>query len=46
MIKASDLLAAALENEGVDRIFGVPGEENLDGIVKLRYFRYIIYNLK
>ena len=30
MPKGSDLLVAALENEGVDRIFGVPGEENLD----------------
>ena len=30
MTKGSDLLVAALENEGVDRIFGVPGEENLD----------------
>jgi acetolactate synthase-1/2/3 large subunit len=30
--KGSDLLVAALENEGVDRIFGVPGEENLDVI--------------
>jgi len=30
MKKASDLLVQALENEGVDRIFGVPGEENLD----------------
>jgi hypothetical protein len=29
-VKGSDLLVAALENEGVDRIFGVPGEENLD----------------
>src|SRR5262249_42147633 len=26
----SDLLVAALENEGVDRIFAVPGEENLE----------------
>jgi len=30
MAKGSDILVAALENEGVDRIFGVPGEENLD----------------
>ena len=30
MAKGSDLLVAALENEGVDRIFGIPGEENLD----------------
>jgi hypothetical protein len=29
MVKGSDLLVAALENEGVDRIFGIPGEENL-----------------
>ena len=27
---------AALENEGVDRIFGVPGEENLDVVESLR----------
>ena len=36
MRKASELLAAALENEGVDRIFGVPGEENLDVVEALR----------
>jgi acetolactate synthase-1/2/3 large subunit len=30
MVKGSDLLVAALENEGVDRVFGIPGEENLD----------------
>jgi acetolactate synthase I/II/III large subunit len=36
MAKGSDLLVAALENEGVDRIFGVPGEENLDVIESLR----------
>ena len=36
MTKASDLLAAALENEGVERIFGVPGEENLDVVEALR----------
>jgi hypothetical protein len=34
--KGSDLLVAALENEGVDRIFGVPGEENLDVLESLR----------
>jgi len=28
--KASDLLVEALENEGVEYIFGIPGEENLD----------------
>ncbi len=36
MPKGSDLLVAALENEGVDRIFGVPGEENLDVVESLR----------
>ena len=34
-MKGSDLLVAALENEGVDRIFGVPGEENLDVVESL-----------
>jgi acetolactate synthase I/II/III large subunit len=36
MTKGSDLLVAALENEGVDRIFGLPGEENLDVVESLR----------
>ncbi|WP_026191122.1 acetolactate synthase large subunit [Methylobacterium sp. WSM2598] len=36
MSKGSDLLVAALENEGVDRIFGIPGEENLDVVESLR----------
>jgi len=35
-IKGSDLLVKALENEGVERIFGVPGEENLDVVESLR----------
>jgi acetolactate synthase I/II/III large subunit len=34
--KGSDLLVAALENEGVERIFAVPGEENLDVVESLR----------
>lgn len=29
-MKASDLFVRCLENEGVDYIFGIPGEENLD----------------
>lgn len=29
-MKTSDLLVKALENEGVEYIFGIPGEENLD----------------
>ena len=36
MTKGSDLLVAALENEGVEYIFGVPGEENLDVVESLR----------
>jgi acetolactate synthase I/II/III large subunit len=36
MPKGSDLLVAALTNEGVERIFGVPGEENLDVVESLR----------
>jgi acetolactate synthase-1/2/3 large subunit len=35
-MKGSDLLVKALENEGVERIFGVPGEENLDVVESLR----------
>jgi acetolactate synthase-1/2/3 large subunit len=34
--KGSDVLVAALENEGVDRIFGIPGEENLDVVESIR----------
>jgi acetolactate synthase I/II/III large subunit len=36
-MKGSDLLVAALENEGVQRIFGVPGEENLDVVESLHH---------
>ncbi|QPF83598.1 acetolactate synthase large subunit [Bradyrhizobium genosp. L] len=36
MVKGSDLLVKALENEGVERVFGVPGEENLDVVESLR----------
>jgi acetolactate synthase I/II/III large subunit len=36
MAKGSDLLVTALENEGVERIFGIPGEENLDFVESLR----------
>src|SRR5215471_10106579 len=36
MLKGSDLLVAALENEGVEHIFGIPGEENLDLVESLR----------
>tara|TARA_B110000908_G_scaffold106586_1_gene125395 strand:- start:3539 stop:5179 length:1641 start_codon:yes stop_codon:yes gene_type:complete len=35
-MKASDLMVKALEAEGVDYIFGIPGEENLDLLESLR----------
>jgi len=35
-MKASDLLVAALEKEGVEYIFGIPGEENLDFLNSLK----------
>jgi acetolactate synthase I/II/III large subunit len=34
-MKASDLLVKCLEAEGVERIFGVPGEENADTMISL-----------
>ena len=36
MTKGSDLLVRALESEGVEYIFGIPGEENLDVLKSLR----------
>lgn len=35
-MKSSTLLVKALENEGVEYIFGIPGEENLDFLDALR----------
>ena len=35
-MKASDLFVKCLENEGVEYIFGIPGEENLDFLESLR----------
>jgi len=35
-VKASDLFVRALESEGVEYIFGIPGEENLDLLESLR----------
>ncbi|MFZ5914209.1 MAG: acetolactate synthase large subunit [Pseudomonadota bacterium] len=34
-MKASDLFVKCLEAEGVDRIFGIPGEENADVMISL-----------
>ena len=36
MTKGSTLLVAALQNEGVERIYGIPGEENLDVVEAIR----------
>ncbi|CAA6823245.1 MAG: Acetolactate synthase large subunit (EC [uncultured Sulfurovum sp.] len=36
-MKVSDLFVKALENEGVEYIFGIPGEENLDLLNSLRH---------
>lgn len=36
IVKASDLFVKALEKEGVEYIFGVPGEENLDFLNSLK----------
>jgi acetolactate synthase-1/2/3 large subunit len=35
-MKGSELLVSALENEGVERVFGLSGEENLDVVQSLR----------
>ena len=35
MIKASDLFVKCLEKEGIEYIFGVPGEENADFMISL-----------
>jgi acetolactate synthase-1/2/3 large subunit len=34
-MKASDLLVQCLEREGIDAVFGVPGEENADFVMSL-----------
>jgi acetolactate synthase-1/2/3 large subunit len=39
MTKGSDLLVRALESEGVEYIFAIPGEENLDVLESLRSSR-------
>ena len=35
-MKTSDLFVKALENEGVEKIYGIPGEENLDFIDSMK----------
>ncbi|RRW40659.1 acetolactate synthase large subunit [Pseudomonas luteola] len=36
MAKAADVVVKCLENEGVEYVFGIPGEENLDLLESLR----------
>jgi acetolactate synthase-1/2/3 large subunit len=35
-MKVSDLLVKCLEEEGIEYIFGVPGEENADFMISLK----------
>ncbi len=35
-MKASDLFVKCLEEEGIEYIFGVPGEENADFVMSLQ----------
>jgi len=44
-MKASDLLVACLEAEGIQYIFGVPGEENADFMLSLEDSRKITFIL-
>ncbi|MEM9255581.1 MAG: acetolactate synthase large subunit [Pseudomonadota bacterium] len=44
-MKASDLMVKCLEQEGVEYIFGVPGEENADFMISLEDSRSITFVL-
>jgi acetolactate synthase-1/2/3 large subunit len=44
-MKASDLLVRCLEKEGIEYIFGVPGEENADFMLSLEYSEQIKFIL-
>ncbi len=44
-MKASDLFVKCLEQEGVERIFGVPGEENADFMISLKKSKKIEFVL-
>ena len=45
-MKASDLFVRSLEDGGVEYIFGIPGEENLDLLESLRKSKKIKLNKK
>ena len=44
-MKASDLLVQCLEEEGIEYIFGVPGEENADFMMSLEKSKKIKFIL-
>lgn len=44
-MKASDLMVRCLENEGIEYIFGVPGEENADFMMSLEQSKKIKFIL-
>ncbi len=44
-MKASDLLVKCLEEEGIEYIFGVPGEENADFMISLEQSKQIKFIL-
>ena len=44
-MKASDLFIKCLEREGIEYIFGVPGEENADLLLSLKYSKKIKFIL-
>lgn len=42
-MNAAEVLVKCLENEGVEYIFGIPGEENLEVMKALTKFFYQIH---
>ena len=44
-MKTSDLFIKCLENEGIEYIFGVPGEENADFLMSLHKSKKINFIL-
>ena len=44
-MKASDLFIKCLEHEGIEYIFGVPGEENADFLLSLKYSKKVKFIL-
>ena len=44
-VKASDLLVTCLEEEGIQYIYGLPGEENADFVMSLKKSKKIKFIL-